>query len=203
MTRWRVLIGGLTCFGLIGVLGASLGQPPADNRKDVGKRRIEFPTERVLGGQPEAPKPPARAGDSAKPTIEAPVENAITNGPGRVTPAAPAPAVVIPAPQPVFAPKGAIELPTKKLVENAASPALDQARRVYLPKSDIEAPTKKVVAAGAAPVPAASVDFVNPKVAPGKVQWHADLATACAAAARSGKPVLLFQMMGKLDDQFC
>jgi len=46
-------------------------------------------------------------------------------------------------------------------------------------------------------------DFVNPKVEPGKVKWHADFDAACAAATKSGKPVLLFQMMGKLDDQFC
>jgi len=44
---------------------------------------------------------------------------------------------------------------------------------------------------------------VNPKVAPGKVRWHPDFATACAASKASGKPVLLFQMMGKLDEQFC
>ena len=43
----------------------------------------------------------------------------------------------------------------------------------------------------------------NPKVQPGKVKWHANFADACAAAQKSGKPVLLFQMMGKLDDQFC
>ncbi len=45
--------------------------------------------------------------------------------------------------------------------------------------------------------------FDNPKVPAGKVAWHADLATACAAAKKSGKPVLLFHMMGRLDDRFC
>lgn len=43
----------------------------------------------------------------------------------------------------------------------------------------------------------------NPKVEPGKVRWHQDLAAACAAAKKSGKPVLLFQMMGNLDERFC
>jgi hypothetical protein len=43
----------------------------------------------------------------------------------------------------------------------------------------------------------------NPKVEPGKVKWHADFAAACEAARKSGKPVLLFQMMGRLDQQFC
>ncbi|SRR5258708_21336582 len=53
------------------------------------------------------------------------------------------------------------------------------------------------------PAPPAKEGFVNPKVEPGKVNWHADFDTACKAAAKTGKPVLLFQMMGKLDDQFC
>jgi hypothetical protein len=64
-------------------------------------------------------------------------------------------------------------------------------------KGVIERPTKKLVASTAA------TRFINPKVQPGKVGWHADFAAACAASAKSKKPVLLFQMMGKLDDQFC
>jgi hypothetical protein len=43
----------------------------------------------------------------------------------------------------------------------------------------------------------------NPTVEPGLVQWHATFADAGRAARQSKKPVLLFQMMGKLDDQFC
>jgi hypothetical protein len=43
----------------------------------------------------------------------------------------------------------------------------------------------------------------NPKVQPGLVRWHPSLEAACAAAKNSGKPVLLFQMMGRLDEQFC
>jgi hypothetical protein len=41
------------------------------------------------------------------------------------------------------------------------------------------------------------------KVAPGLVRWHADFASACAAARASGKPVLLFQLLGQLDDELC
>jgi hypothetical protein len=44
---------------------------------------------------------------------------------------------------------------------------------------------------------------VNPKVRPGKLRWHPGFAAACDAARQSGKPVLLFQMMGRLDEQFC
>jgi hypothetical protein len=69
-------------------------------------------------------------------------------------------------------------------------------------KRVIESPTKDVIAAksGAASTPAA---FHNPKVEPGQVTWHPSFSAACEAARTSGKPVLLFQMMGKLDEQFC
>ena len=60
---------------------------------------------------------------------------------------------------------------------------------------------RALVDAGLAHIEATS--FVNPKVEPGKVRWHRDFAAACKAAEKSGKPVLLFQMMGKLDDRFC
>jgi hypothetical protein len=43
----------------------------------------------------------------------------------------------------------------------------------------------------------------NPKVQPGLVSWHPTMAEACAAARRTGKPVLLFQLMGNLDERFC
>ena len=53
------------------------------------------------------------------------------------------------------------------------------------------------------PVPAkTAAEKDNPTVEPGKVKWHKSLADAQAAAEKSGKPVLLFQMMGRLDQQF-
>jgi hypothetical protein len=67
----------------------------------------------------------------------------------------------------------------------------------YLGKEAVELPTKRMLAAATAPA------TVNPKVQPGLVGWHPDFAAACEAAKKSKKPVLLFQMMGKLDDQFC
>jgi hypothetical protein len=45
--------------------------------------------------------------------------------------------------------------------------------------------------------------FLNPHVSPGLVHWHATFTEACQAAQKSHKPVLLFHMMGKLDDLFC
>jgi hypothetical protein len=87
--------------------------------------------------------------------------------------------------------------PTREVGQRLSVPA-DFAKTVT-----IEPPTLAVVqhqsAAPVAPVKA----FVNAHVSPGKVHWHATFADACRAAAKSGKPVLLFHMMGKLDDLFC
>jgi hypothetical protein len=66
----------------------------------------------------------------------------------------------------------------------------------------VERPIKVVVEKRSAAV-AAPAAFENPKVLPGLVRWHPTWAAACEAAGKSRKPVLLFQMMGKLDDQFC
>ena len=47
--------------------------------------------------------------------------------------------------------------------------------------------------------------FVRPggRVAPGRVVWHGDFKAAVAAAAKSKRPVMLFQLLGRLDDEFC
>ena len=45
--------------------------------------------------------------------------------------------------------------------------------------------------------------FENPKVEPGLVRWHRDFSSACKASGSSGKPVLLFHLLGRLDDRFC
>src|SRR5712692_5694183 len=93
-----------------------------------------------------------------------------------------------------------IEKPAAKLLagNTAGVPAADITKTLR-----IEKPTGTILAHNTASVPASGKEFVNPKVQPGSVHWHPSLADACAAAKKSGKPVLLFQMMGKLDDQFC
>jgi hypothetical protein len=45
--------------------------------------------------------------------------------------------------------------------------------------------------------------FSNSAVKPGLVGWHSSFAEACKASRRTHKPVLLFQLLGKLDHQFC
>jgi hypothetical protein len=47
------------------------------------------------------------------------------------------------------------------------------------------------------------IETTNPKVTPGLVHWTGDFEDACRAAQRSGKPVLLFQVLGRLDERFC
>jgi len=86
-----------------------------------------------------------------------------------------------------------------------AAPA-NQPAMVDRGKWDIELPVKAALVRVTAPTPAAApvvASSDNPKVEPGKVRWHKDLETACAASRTSGKPVLVFHMMGKLDDRFC
>jgi hypothetical protein len=131
-------------------------------------------SEEKPGGQPP-PKPRLDRGKTA--VIERPVVDVVKK---TAPPAAPAPAA-----QPVVAP------PMPRLDVGKSGVIEPQMQRLVQ------------IRAAAAAVAAAKTDFVNPKVEPGKVKWHKDLETAKAAALKSKKPVLLFQMMGKLDDQFC
>ena len=105
-----------------------------------------------------------------------------------------------------------IEPPVIKVVKNSASPAPrpDAAKAPDLDrrKGKIEFPTKGVVTRSAPsdrPSAAARTgdDPANPTVKAGEVKWHPSFAAACEAAKKSGKPVLLFHMMGHLDKQFC
>ena len=77
-----------------------------------------------------------------------------------------------------------------------AKPPVDVGKRV------IEFAPKKLIAETAPDPRPVAVDANNPAVEPGKVRWHESFAAAKAAAAKSGKPVLLFQLMGRLDRQF-
>jgi len=86
--------------------------------------------------------------------------------------------------------KGRIEMPVKGLMSEMRSPLAAEAQRVHAPLR------------GNSPVTSVRAP-VSQKVEPGKVRWHKAVQTAMDASARSGKPVLLFQMMGRLDDRFC
>ena len=66
----------------------------------------------------------------------------------------------------------------------------------------VELPTKDLVA-NATPAASASVDTANPDVAPGLGEVAPVVRRRPGRAEKSGKPVLLFHMMGRLDQQFC
>jgi hypothetical protein len=67
----------------------------------------------------------------------------------------------------------------------------------------IEPPALAVIGQKSTSPASPAKEFVNAHVPPGLVHWHATFAEACRAAQKSHKPVLLFHMMGKLDDLFC
>jgi hypothetical protein len=79
-------------------------------------------------------------------------------------------------------------------VASAQSPPPDAAKAV------VEVPIKKNLQA---PGPMAIPLPTNGEmVVPGKVNWHADLEAAQRASRASGKPILLFQLLGDLDTRF-
>ena len=113
-----------------------------------------------------------------------------------------------------------VEAPTKRALKNFAvlPPNVQRLVEVKIPKKPkldigkgfIEGGAERLLAAPDLKVPQpvaqtrpAAWRMENPKVEPGKVRWHTDFAAACAAGRKSQKPVLLFQMMGNLDDRFC
>lgn len=99
-------------------------------------------------------------------------------------------------PQPPPAPKPRLDVGKRLVVEPAA-------KNLAGPGSVPVPPIATVQPVAGPTAPAAPKEFVNPKVDTGKIKWHATFEEACAASKKSGKPVMLFQMMGKLDDQFC
>lgn len=70
----------------------------------------------------------------------------------------------------------------------------------YLPSTSV---STKMASSRTVPSSQSTLAFKNPRVAPGRVNWHATLDDAMVEARKSGKPILLFQMMGRLDDRFC
>ena len=88
------------------------------------------------------------------------------------------------------APHGWAQLPAP------AKPPVDVGKR------RIELAPKNLIAETAPAPRPVLIDADNPWVEPGKVRWHESFEAAKKAAANTGKPVFLFQMMGRLDQQF-
>lgn len=102
--------------------------------------------------------------------------------------------------------KRAAEFPMKSIIGNkgASFPRLADSVDVgtepaKLANPEIVSPAKSVESSK----PAVKPQPTTEKVEPGKVRWHKAVQTAMDASKRTGKPVLLFQMMGRLDDRFC
>jgi hypothetical protein len=79
----------------------------------------------------------------------------------------------------------------------------DRTKRVEIERA-VEEVMRDLAPAGAGsrPTAPAAASGDNPAVEPGKVQWHQDVSAAIAAAKDSGKPVLVFHLLGQLDQRF-
>lgn len=97
--------------------------------------------------------------------------------------------------------KGAVEEPLKRLIstrstavitENSLSVAAPSysSQRIGITPSEVKnsSPEKRLE---------------GKRVQPGLVNWIPDFKTAFQKAKKSKKPVLVFQMIGRLDDEFC
>jgi len=148
-------------------------QAPDKRRQDAGKGRIEVPLKKLLA---ERGNVPAR--------------NALPNGR-------------------VLTPKIVIQAPTKRVLAEATAPAEPEQKPRDSDRSKlrIQSAVKKLLGATEAgekapQPPTAETKPANPTVQPGKVKWHADFKAAREAAEKSRKPVLLFQLLGRLDQRF-
>ncbi len=74
---------------------------------------------------------------------------------------------------------------------------------VDIPKRILQAPLKRLVqSAQAADGTASPMAPKNSKIEAGKVNWHASFDAAKTATQQSRKPILLFQLLGRLDNRF-
>ncbi len=91
-----------------------------------------------------------------------------------------------------------IEKPVKDLVRSTAQAPVDGTAA-----GAVEAKNASGAASGVANQTASgTAGLGGESVTPGLVRWHRTLADACQAAAQSGKPLLVFHLMGSLDERF-
>lgn len=98
--------------------------------------------------------------------------------------------------------KMGIESPTKRLIIKSV---IKGGKALSGAEISLPVPEQRVVTTKPAPrLPELEDESLrSSKVKPGLVVWHSTFQKAMAASARSGKPVFLFHMMGRLDDRFC
>jgi len=175
---------------------------PATAARDIGKRFVErstklFATKTGLAaGNPSVadaqPEPEGKL-DRRKADIETPVEKLITGNSAAKPPGSGARADA-PRPDPAATQRADTKATNKAQsttdVEKA-SPRINKA-------ADAASATHPQLKENVHTPPQTE----NPRVEPGKVRWHDDFAAARAAGRDSGKPVLLFQLLGRLDQRF-
>lgn len=104
--------------------------------------------------------------------------------------------------------KSAIEIPIKGFISGSSS-ALSSQLRSLAPVQPGAQPPGLAALPGVAPRMAKlsgqpSTDGIRAgRVPAGLVAWYRDIASASRRSKISGKPVLVFQMLGNLDDEFC
>lgn len=98
--------------------------------------------------------------------------------------------------------KMAIEVPLKRLISTGSSPLMERPQPAL---AGAEGRSLPALAAGGSSVKGALADsrLEGRHVQAGLVDWAPNAATAYQRSRLSGKPVLVFQMIGKLDDEFC
>jgi hypothetical protein len=124
---------------------------------------------------------PARRMDLSKAAIEQPLKHMIKSGSTQIEPRRP------------DVSKLRIEAPLKSIMKTGASPDLNKSFETKMA-------TNGQVGKPQEPAP---LSVANHRVTPGLVSWHKNMATAMKSASKSGKPLLVFHMMGSLDDRFC
>ena len=175
-------------LALAAILAGTVAGVPASGQQDGAKRSAEFPVQRLMDennkGQPGKQGSlfanPARSmsmRDMSKGRIEMPVKSLFIEKFKAQPDAGQEPSTAVRA---------------------VPSPALLLTKNPVPGRVKVALPSKTL---GTSQKPALKPQ--QEKVEPGKVRWHKAIQTAMDASRRSGKPVLLFQMMGHLDDRFC
>lgn len=96
--------------------------------------------------------------------------------------------------------KGAVEGTIKNLISNKSAPLGEE----NLTRPDARTkPYLDVTVASIARKTDRENQLEGKHVQPGLVDWAPNVKTALERAKHSGKPVLIFQMVGHLDDEFC
>ena len=184
--------------------GVSAQQPAQPKPSDLTKAIIEMPLKRVISSDPITPA--LKPSDMTKGIIEMPLKRIISTDLLNVAPSATAP--------PANA-AGATGPAAAVWKASEPSTVRPHSRLADLSKMGIERPLKRIISDSGLTTngDAKPQTVVAPtlkeertshgRVKPGSVKWHDSLKSACAAAHHSGKPVLVFQMMGRLDQEFC